>query len=212
VAPYLTLAIKNAPERVQRPHTVTSELRSLVQAGAQWRPRSADWPLQAVISHARARGRPEAGFPEVVVYGVPAQLRLVRSSYQNLSAAVFARRTPALGKRWRISWLAPAESGRRDSDVLATGGQEATGPPAKKAFTGHAARAQGRQLQSIALPRATRGCMPLPREPEECWPEILAGPHPQPFPTLILPRFSSSPLLRECITGSRGGYCRSFLL
>jgi hypothetical protein len=200
VAPDLTLATTNAPGRVQRPHEMTSELRSLVQAGAQWYPRP-DLPLGVAVTYAFLHGRPEADFSEVAVHSVHTPARPVRSCSQNPSATVCARRTLPLGKNPQISRQAPAE----------------------ETFMRRAARAQGRLLQSIIWPRVRRGYVPLPRdqavtrtcqrEPDdECWLETLAGPHPQAFPTLILPRFSSSPLLRECITGSRGGYCRSFLL
>jgi len=102
VAPYLSLMIEEAPQRVYPLREVFNGLRWLVRAGAAWRMMPNDLPPWAVVYQQTQRWL-SAGVFETIVQDLRVLLRLAQGRREQPSAAIFDSRTlqssPESGER-----------------------------------------------------------------------------------------------------------------
>jgi transposase len=92
VAPYLTLMIEEAPQRVYSLREVFNGLRWIIRAGAPWRFMPSDLPPWEMVYQQSQRWI-RAGVFEHMVHDLRALLRLAEGRHEQPTAAIFDSRT-----------------------------------------------------------------------------------------------------------------------
>src|SRR5919108_5352978 len=92
VAPYLTLMIEDAPQRIHNLREVFNGLRWIVRAGAPWRMMPNDLPPWEAVYQQTLRWL-KAGVFAAIVHDLRALLRLAQGRNEQPSAAILDSRT-----------------------------------------------------------------------------------------------------------------------